>query len=231
MTEKIEKALDLYNKQIEELKIRRNEELYQTISEINSKYNRLINIKNLQKESLSKIQYLNANNIINAIEYLVNQIEEEKYYQVVIPIKYKGKYLTKMKESYLINNFNVYGLTKDKSKVEIRPNQIYTEEELNRPYDNFLNLCHCNKSFSDEHLKVNYLNDKYNEYCNNMSSNIDVQISNKKFSYIKDYIEKVVDYKLDKDGFEVSLDEMKKIADEFVSEYKYSKKLVKRNID
>lgn len=228
MTDKIKKAFEEYDNQIELLKIKRNEEIYNTINEINSKYERMINIKKLEKRRLNNIEYLNSNDSIQAIEYLVNQIEEENYYKVMIPIKYNGKYLTKMGESYIINNFYVFGLTKDKEKVEIKPNEIYTEDELNNQYDNFLKLYHYNKNFGDIHINVNYLSNNYNAYCNNMSSNVDSYICDERFSYIKDYIEKVIEYRLDKKEYKINLDDMIKIADIFIVDYKNAKKLVKK---
>ena len=221
---------------IEYFKKMRNKEIYKTIKEIEKKYENQINQLNYIKKQIENTKYLSGTLSPFIINYLVNKIEEKEYRLVTIPIKYNGKYLQNDGETYLINEFYVCGLTDDETKVEIKENEIYTEEDLNKEYEHFFRLFHYNKKL-DDNILVNYLADKPTEYCNNMSSKVDSCISGKdnnyKFCYISAYIEELIEYKLSKSDFntKLSLDEAQKIADEFIEKRKrreeYRKELLR----
>lgn len=225
--EELQKQIDKINYRIGVAKEIRNEEIYREIKRIDEIYE--MKILNLieEKSKLKDIAYLDYEDSINAINYLVSNIEEEKYEIVTIPIRYKEKKLQTEEETSLTHNYFVTGISKDKDKVEIKNDSIYTESNLNIPFVNFVKLAHFNAKNS-ENLKVNYLSDNYNEYDSaTLNTNIDSFISDHRFLYIKDYITKVIDYRLTKNDFEITLNEMLLIADNFINEYKNPKKLVK----
>lgn len=226
ITDKIQELLQQKDNQVETLKKQRNEEIYNSIKKIDDFYEEKINILNYEKNKIMNLKYLDANDSIDAILYLVNKIEDKEYKKIVVPIKYKGIYLTKNKEETLINEFNVVGLTNDENFPQIEKYGTYNEQNLNIPFVNFFKLAHYNKKF-EKSLKINYLNDSYPKYCNNMSSNVDSFISDHRFLYIKDYIRKLIDYRLENENYKITLAEMITIADQFVDEYMDSKKLVK----
>lgn len=225
--EELQKLINKIDYKIDAAKELRNKEIYYEIKQIDEKYETKILKLKEERNKLLNISYLDYEDSINAINYLVSNIEEEQYEIVTIPIRYKEKKLQTEEETSLTYNYFVTGISKDKNKVEIKNDSIYTESNLNIPFVHFVKLAHFNAKNS-ENLKVNYLSDNYNEYDSaNLNTNIDSFISDHRFLYIKDYVKKVIDYKLKKEDFEVTLDEMLSIADEFIKEYKNSKKLVK----
>ena len=226
ITDKIQKNLEQNSNKIEMLKNERNKEIYDSIKKIDSIYEKRINELEKEKNKIMNSIYLDLNDSVDAILYLINKIENNEYKKVVIPIVYKGIHLQKQGEEIINEDYLVVGLSKDVEYLQIREYATYNEQNLNISFTNFLKLAHFNKNIKDN-IKVNYLNDTYSKYCNNMCSNINSFISDHRFLYIKDYIRKVIDYRLEKDNYEITLDEMLKIADEFINEYNDSKKLIK----
>ena len=226
ITDKIQKNLEQNSNKIEILKEERNKEIYDSIKKIDSIYEKRINELEKEKNKIMNSIYLDLNDSVDAILYLINKLENNEYKKVVIPIVYKGIHLQKKGEEIINEDYLVVGLSKDIEYLQIREYATYNEQNLNISFTNFLKLAHFNKNIKDN-IKVNYLNDTYSKYCNNMSSNINSFISDHRFLYIKDYIRKVIDYRLEKDNYEITLDEMLKLADEFINEYNNSKKLIK----
>lgn len=228
--EELQKLINKIDYKIDAAKELRNKEIYYEIKQIDEKYETKILKLKEERNKLLNISYLDYETSINAINYLVSNIEEKQYEIVTIPIRYKEKKLQKKQkeeETSLIHDYFVTGLSKDKEQVEIKNEGIYTESNLNIPFVHFVKLAHFNvKNIAN--LKVNYLSDNYDEYNSaTLNTNIDSFISDHRFLYIRDYIKKVIDYRITKDDFEITLDEMLSIADEFIDEYKNSKKLVK----
>ena len=219
ITDKIQKNLEQNSNKIEMLKNERNKEIYDSIKKIDSIYEKRINELEKEKNKIMNSIYLDLNDSVDAILYLVNKIENNEYNKVVIPIVYKGIHLQKQGEETINEDYLVVGLSKDIEYLQIREYATYNEQNLNISFTNFLKLAHFNKNIKDN-IKVNYLNDTYSKYCNNMCSNINSFISDHRFLYIKDYIRKVIDYRLEKDNYEITLDE-------FINEYNDSKKLIK----
>lgn len=224
-TEKIQNILNQNSNKIKLLKEERNKLLYDSIKQIDDTYEKKINELINERNKIIDVGYLDLNDSIDAIVYLVNKIEKDIYQKVTIQIRYKGIQLQDNVETTIMADYLVIGLTNDEKNVELNEYSTYKEENLNIPFYNFIKLAHFNVKNKDN-IKVNYLNDTYSKYSNDTSI-IDSFISDYRFSYIKEYILKVIDYKLNKDNFEITLDEMLRLADSFVDEYKDHKKLVK----
>ena len=233
----ISEALEIKDNQIAKLKGERNEEIYDTLYEIERKYDKKILLLKEEKEKIRNLVYLNYKDSIDAIVYLVNKIEKDKYEKVVIPIKYVKEYRKKVGPSYNKEDYFVIGLTCNKENVEIKKDCMYSKEDFDFQLYAFVKLAIVSKQFdSYSHIKpfenkqkINYLSDEMNESFVWAYSDFKVNtyISDTRFKYIQDYIKKVIEYRLEKENYEITLDEMKKIADEFACKYTKTKKLVK----
>ena len=121
-SEQMEKLINKIDYKIDAAKELRNKEIYYEIKQIDEKYETKILKLKEERNKLLNISYLDYETSINAINYLVSNIEEEQYEIVTIPIRYKEKKLQKKQkeeETSLIHDYFVTGLSKDKEQEEI----------------------------------------------------------------------------------------------------------------
>ena len=234
-TEKMKEKLNKSDSKIKDFEIEKIKKISKLLKEIKDEYDIKIKKINEEKKKINNAIYLNYKDSLDAIEYLVNKIENEDYKLETTKIKYKTLYSRLIKDKYEIKDFFLVGLKKVKQESEIKKDNIYTKEDLSNSFNNFITLAlisneieaNSNIKCFKEKFKINYLNDYY--YCSQgyLSYKIDSFTSDKKFNYIKDYIINVIDYRLDKVDYKISLEEMKTLADNFANNYNDSKKLVK----
>ena len=234
-TEKMKEKLNKSDSKIKDFEIEKSKKISKILKEIKDEYDVKIKKINEEKKQINNAIYLNYKDSLDAIEYLVNKIEKEDYKLETTKIKYKTLYSRLIKDKYEIKDYFIVGLKKVKQESEIKKDNIYTKEDLSISFDNFITLAlisneiesNSNIKCFKEKFKINYLNDDYHCNRNYLSYSIESFISNERFSYIKDYIITVIDYKLDKEDYSISFDEMKTLADNFANNYNDSKKLVK----
>ena len=231
INEKVEKI----ENEMEYLEKRKREELEKVTVEIKKKYSKKRDqLFDERRDLILHALYLDAHMTRNFIKILVNKIENKKYYIVNIPIKYNGRSTYGENSIY---DYIVCGLTDDETKVEIKANEIYTEEDLNKEYEHFFRLYHYDSNIKEEDLKVNFLADKPIKYCNyaNPYSHNDSCISgeenNYKFDYIRSYIENLVAYRLNSPDHEhPSFVVFKGFLNKFVTEYKQDEEAMKKSL-
>ena len=214
--------LDSYIKEKEEeVKILEDEKIkkiYSAIKQIESEYDRKIKEIRNYEDTLRRSIYLDKYDSFKAIEYLVNQMEGEKYTLKTSPILILGTYLTKMKVlPYVFDCFITY-LIKDGNDFKVK-SQSYTIDELDIIKDDFILLAYYKKS---DYPKVSYIPSDDIKILNG-SRNINASIIDDRFSYINDYIKEVIKTKLNNLNFEITFYEMLQIADEFVKTKKEEK--------
>lgn len=199
--------------------------------------NRQIQILKIQKEdylkrlnSLNKIEIFTKNEVKQIIEYLVSNIEDEKYilkkfhvntksssYHIKNMIsQYTFLYLTKtnnIKESEqeIKNKYNIKKINDD---YYIKNIDDMRKTDIN---DNYVRLSLYNR-YSDHEVKFNSL--KQNEI-------ISINIEDERYNYINEFIKVLLDKKLNKKDFKLSDKEVILFADDFILEYKNNKKLTK----
>jgi hypothetical protein len=190
--------------------------------------------------------YVSLEDSIHAINYLVNQIEQKDYQIAQVHLEIYEKWST------IVRGNLIYLVDKDK-KEEVENNFISSFDRRFKSSKEYLDLLEVPSddyvilTFNNENelldRKINYQREFDARDCLVTSCfKIQSMIFDGRYSYIYDYIDKVISYRLDKQSDilstktipDVTFEEMKMIADDFVKNYQSHKtrtrKLEKNNI-
>lgn len=199
--------------------------------------NRQIQLLNNQKEeyllkqnNLNKINYFSKEEVKEIIEYLVSNIEGEQYCIEKLNINTKSSsyhvdnMVCQYKFLYLVKNDN-----DESAKAEIKDK--YEIKEINDEYyiDGIDNME--KTDISDNYVKLSFYN-RYSDHdviFTNQEKNgiISINIEDERFNYINDFINEIIDKRLDTKNYKLSVSQMKLVADEYIKNHKNSKKLIK----
>lgn len=207
-------------------------------------YDKKIKQLEMEIEQIQNITYINMKDSFEAIAYLVSKMEGILYscYETSIclfeqandpvmgdypnPIYYRLIYLVK-------NGLEAKALMEIKERFKIRKiNQqewdYYSNQKfLNMDSSNYIQLAY----FKDNGNNWNEFQIHYNNKNNNISGENKLKlyttIYDERYFYITRYMNKVVNYRLYRPNFSITLDEMLLLADEFVEECKNIKSLKK----
>lgn len=181
-------------------------------------------------ENLEKYDIFTINELKEILEYLVSSFEGENYTLETININKKS---SSYHVENMISEYTFLYLTKENNKD-------IAKEEIRKKHDikvvNGKNYIENINSLSKSDLSDNYIKlALYNRYglnkirFNKSKENdiILVNIEDERFNYINDFINELLNKKLDKSSFKLSKDEIKSLTDDFINKYKDEKKLVK----
>ena len=196
-------------------------------------------IRNLKKNKL-KIEnnkYFNYNIGLELIRYIVSKIEGKDYLLKNYVYNYNYTFIGKETNNKSFSVRIDYLTTKEKEQESIDElkercktvDKIYYTHSINYkdnnlliPSNNFIQL-----------TSYRYMNEPDNIYFNNdnistidTSSpilNIDSKICDSKYFYIFDYVNKVIEYRLDNNDFDLDIEEIKKIIDSYINNVKLDK--------
>ena len=203
------------------------------INENISNIEKQIKILNEQKEyyekkleNLENYDSFTKQEIKELIEYLVTSMEEEKY---VI----KKFHMNTKSSSYhvknLISEYTFFYLVKEDNQQEaIREiKEKYNVSTINdENYIKDTNIMN-KPDISNNYVKLSF----YNKYSRNQvkfsskkdENIIPINIIDDRFKYINDFIENVMNKKLDERDFKLSISEMKLLVDSFITKNKKEK--------
>lgn len=208
-----------------------------------AEYEKKIHHLEKRKEQLQMASYINREDSFKVISYLVSQIEKASYHYVeseitlyetvfhrnlsyASPVEYKLAYLVQEgKETLAYEEIN------KRFKIKISDLDYYAgSKQLENPSEYYIQLAYFKDKDRD---KICY---RYkNSICISSSSSsnrygFDSCICDERYSYIVDFMNEVINYRLDKKDLSISLDEMMMLAEQFVKKYREnnSKKLVKK---
>ena len=218
------------DKIIEMIRIREQKisELYRKKSEIEKL------IKSIKKEKnniLYNSCYFNCDDSFRAILYLVCLIEKEEYSIRKIPaILYEPRYFPGTGVLDVEYNYYFIILTKNDNKN--------IKNILDDKFGNFRGQRSDFKSLfapNDDYVIIACLEEGFdNRICYMVGSDYNLggdisYICDDRYKYIVDYMDTVVDYKLDKSNLEVTFDEMKALADKFAINYSNGNSIKKKS--
>ena len=173
-------------------------------------------------------KYFNLNELFEIIKYLVNKIEEKDYSIAKYNIIIKGYKITKVSgisKNKVPYNGTIICLVDSENKERLNKyfsSNEFEQNELNKTSNEYIQLTYYRSTISN---RISMKNDFIP--ITNMKNDIEFKINNNSYSYILDFVNKLYEYKLDKEDVSISYGEMKLLADEFINEYKDIKKLVK----
>ena len=198
-------------------------------------YDKKIQALETEKENIRKASYLDKDISFQVIAYLVSQIEKVSYhyveskitlYQTVFhrnltyasPVAYKLAYLVQDgKETLAYEEIN------KRFQIKINDMDYYAgSKQLENPSEHYIQLAYF-KDKDEDKIRYRYQNSIW------ISSNrlgwygFDSCICDKRYSYIVDFMDEVVHYRLDQEDFNISLGEMMMVADSFIQNYKECK--------
>ena len=181
-------------------------------------------------ENLEKYDIFTINELKEILEYLVSSFEGENYTLEAININKKS---FSYHVENMISEYTFLYLIKENNKD-------IAKEEIRKKHDikvvNGENYIENMNSLSKSDLSDNYINlAVYNRYGSNKirfneskeTDVISINIEDERFNYINDFINELLNKKLDKSSFKLSKDEIKSLTDDFINKYKDEKKLVK----
>lgn len=126
-------------------------------------------------------------------------------------------------QRFYINESNFFEF----DDVDTRLKKI--NDSLLVPSDYYIQLV-CHKDYDVFPKYVYYCRDGFRHICKQPRERLISYMCDEKYSYIYDYMDSVVCYRLEKDNLEVSLEEMIKLAEKFAAEYKQDNKILKKNL-
>lgn len=179
-------------------------------------------------ETLNNIDLFTKEETKEIIEYLVGKIEGskysvEKYYMDVKTSSYRTENLvTQYTFLYLVNDDN-----KENAKEEIiNKYDIEVDNDVN--YLSSKNMV--KDDISENYVKLAFYNrhsDRVVKFEHSQEPHvISIDIKDNKFNYIYDFVEELINARLDRHNFSLDIEGSKIIADNFALKYKHKKKLV-----
>lgn len=228
-------------------------DIYNKYEKIKRRYDIQLSVARKEQKEILRAQYIDLGESIEAIAYLVSLIEGKQYSSIIYPvllhapdaylfypldgihtckgIKYnivflisnelREQALTEISERYYITENNWFNFEDvDKRLKEINKN-IYDTS------DNYVQLLY----FKDTDGKYVYYNSDSIKYVFNSPREVlESDIREERYSYIYDYMDSVVCYRLDKTDLKVSLEEMLELARKFANEYKITSKVKQKKL-
>lgn len=205
------------------------------IKDIDNKIAELMKIKNnlkSKKEILSNIGCFSKEEAIEIIEYLVNTKEKENYsvedfYLSIKSSNSMRNIVSQYTLLYLVNDEK-----KEEAKEEIIKQYGATLGNDNEYYISRDSLSNIEKT-SNNYVKLSFHN-KYNDHKISFDSNSHnhsvstIIVEDDRFKYINEYMVKVLGEKLCKPDLNMTMFEMKRIADTFIKDYNSTRKLEKK---
>ena len=180
-------------------------------------------------KTLNEYDLFTKNEAKEIIEYLFSNVEKEKY--TVKKIHFNTK-----SSSYncknMVSQYTFLYLVKEDKKEEAI-NKIEEKYNVYKIKDEsyIKNISDMQKEDIDEnYVKLSF----YNKYSSNevsfnesnKNNNIVIKINDERFSYINDFINKLLSFKITKEKYKLSISETKLFIDEYIEENKDSKKLI-----
>lgn len=192
-------------------------------------------IINTKIELLNQYDSFDKKDILNVIAYLISEIEEKdfmvKEYDInVMSSAYHIKNMeTQYKTTYIVNKENESRLT----EYLLNENKMVRNEEGEYVAKGKLSLESTLDDDDTIHLATytRHTKPKVRFEENDSKDKIYATIKNPKFAYVNEYIERLLSYKLEKENISISFEEMKTLADQFISDYKDVKKLENKRED
>ncbi len=195
------------------------------------KKERLERIKNIYNSTVNKINeatYIDKTDGLELARYLVSNIEKEEYCISEIPVKY----FKLPEESKSINYKLVYLIKKDKKKKveEILSNKfIFNSSQsiikfiMDLPCNDYILLTY----YKDTDIpRIYFSNDNKLNLTFESSSEINSYISDSRYQYIIDFMNKVVESKLNNFCYNINNKKLYKMADEFIDDYRNKSKIL-----
>lgn len=227
--------------------------LYDELKQLKEEYIEKINAVKSEAEKVSKIHFIPFSESTEAIAYLVSLIEGKKYsvvtfptllyacdgwiynffygcgckgvgYNIVCLVDDDNKEIAEkaLLEKFYINESNFFNFNDVDTQLE------KINRHLNDPSDSYIQLV-CYKD-TDISKDVCYCPDGYKHINKQPCKGLISYISDERYSYIYDFMDSVICYRLDKDNLEVSLEEMMELAEKFAYEYLQNNKTLKKKI-
>lgn len=213
--------------------IKKDAELENLIKLLEGKY------KELSKEYHSVLisRFLDFDDSVNAIAYLISLIEEKHYKVGEYRTKlYYPPYSSKRKSDYY--DYRICYLVSDDKQDLAREeldrrflidsdnlDRCYERvNELNIPSDNYIQIAYYKGDFAK---KIDYTYKNFAKVKGEQDTFIISQLCDWRYSYILDYIDSVIEYKLGKKDLIVTREEMIMLADTFAQQFKFQKSINK----
>lgn len=202
------------------------------------KYDKEIQTLKDEKVKIALANYFNIVDSFQVIAYLVSQIEGVNYqkgedeitlyahacYAKIVypyPVSYKLAYLVQDSEKDIASEEIKMKFQLRKRRDLLKDCDYYAiSKQLEIPSEHYIQLA-CFKDF-DNKIAYRYKNSIWiSEHT--YSTGIDAFICDERYYYIIDFMNEVVNYRLEKENFTVSLDEMMQLADAFVLKYRVNR--------
>ena len=194
-------------------------------------------IENLEQErvNLLGVSYIDKDVSFQVIAYLVSQIEKVSYhcveneitlYETVFhrnltyasPVKYKLAYLVQDGKETL-----AYEEVNKRFQIKISDKDYYAgSKQLMNPSEHYIQLAYF-KGKDEDRICYRYKNSIWISSSSSSRYGFDSCICDERYSYIVDFMNEVVHYRLGKEDLSISLEEMMMLADTFIQNYKECK--------
>ena len=194
--------------------------------------------------SILLARFLDFDDSVYAIAYLIEKIEGKTYsvkefstklYQPTYPIPSKPNYSIPKEYDYKI----CYLVTEEKEEEALQElKSRFTISDINNE-DNYYNIIEGLRNPSENYIQIAYYkknNPKKIDFTFNnfacakaeQDTFIISQLCDERYAYILDYVEMLIEHRLDDDNLQISLDEMLAIADNYAQEYKNKPKKLQK---
>lgn len=187
-------------------------------------------IKELSKEYYSVLlsRYLDLDISTQALAYLLSKVEQQEYIVKEFKTKlYRPTYPSYSNPQYCEPEeftYNICYLVKETNEEEAKQEleKKYTKKEdyfkvnkyLKIPSENYIQIAYYKGNKQGKRIEYTYNN------CVSITDIPDTfivsSLCDERYEYIIDYIEKIIEHKLEQPKGQITLEEMKQIADEFV---------------
>ena len=230
----LKKQNELFN--IKKNEIKKLEEELKTLQKL---YQNKINQKYEEQQKIADLKYVNIKDSTEAIAYLVSLVKSKNYIVKEFKTKiYTQDIFSRSKVKPVLEDYTiVYIVDKNKEKQalkelkerfemhdDIEEKYLDRNDYLKIPSDHYIELAYY-KDHDPKQIyydRIIHVNDRY-------SFASESKICDEKYAYILDYMDSVLNYKINNKNYEITLDEMKGLAHTFCKEHFKSKVKMKRS--
>ena len=165
--------------------------------------------------------YVKQNELIDKIREEIKELEEKKY-ALTQAISEKYSEINDIMDANFLDSdlmiSSIEYLVNVVEKEEYKIKNFKTIKERNKPKYEL-------KYLVKENKEKNEYEEVILKFKNSSDKTSLVEISSEKFSYINDYIDSLIDYRLEKTDFQITKEDTKKLADNFGENYNLRKSL------
>lgn len=181
-----------------------------------------------KKKRLEEYNIFSKSDANEIISYLVSKVEERPFSIEKYDVETESKVFNKR----IVFEFSFLYLVDDTKKEDAR-NEIKNKYEIKEV--NGRNVIETSSNMKQDDISDNYVKlSLYNKYSHNrviftdknITDTISINIQDERFQYINEFINIVLDERLNRNNCDLSMDAIKNMADNFALKEKNNKKLV-----